>query len=86
MLIMSGNVSKITDRGQISMPAFLRRKMHLKAGQKLRWEAVSETELRVIVEADSVVDPLQALGFGRKVRADAPRRTSDWIHEIREGE
>lgn len=86
VLAMNSDVCTLTERGQISMPASLRRKMHLKAGQKLRWEAVSETEVRVIVEADNIVDPLQALGFGRKVRADVPRRTSDWLHEIREGE
>lgn len=68
------------------MPASLRRKMHLKAGQKLRWEPVSETEVRVIVETDAVADPLKALGFGRTVRADAPRRTAEWMDEIRDGE
>ena len=42
---MNGDVCTLTERGQISMPASLRRKMHLKAGQKLRWESVSETEI-----------------------------------------
>ena len=68
------------------MPASLRRKMHLKAGQKLRWEPISETEVRIIVETDAVADPLKALGFGLKVRADEPRRTAEWMHAIREGE
>tara|TARA_B110000093_G_scaffold158996_1_gene178407 strand:+ start:192 stop:443 length:252 start_codon:yes stop_codon:yes gene_type:complete len=83
---MNGDVCTLTERGQISMPASLRRKMHLKAGQKLRWESVSETEVRIVVEADTVADPLQALGFGRTVRADAPRRTAEWMDEIRDGE
>lgn len=83
---MSGDVCTLTERGQISMPASLRRKMHLKAGQKLRWEPVSETEVRVIVEGDTVVDPLKALEFGRTIRGDAPRRTAEWMREIREGE
>ena len=68
------------------MPASLRRKMHLKTGQKLRWEPVSETEVRIVVEVDAVVDPLQALGFGRQVRTDAPRRTAEWMDDIRDGE
>ena len=83
---MNGQICTLTERGQVSMPASLRRKMHLKAGQKLRWEPVSETEVRIVVETDTVVDPLDALGFGLKVRADEPRRTSEWMREIREGE
>ena len=83
---MDSKICTLTERGQISMPASLRRKMHLKAGQKLRWEPVSETEVRIIVEAETVVDPLEALGFGRTVRDDAPRPTAEWMNEIREGE
>ena len=86
VLVMKSDVSTLTERGQISMPASLRRKMHLKAGQKLRWEPISETEVRVVVENDSVADPLKALGFGLKLRADGPRRTVDWMDEIRGGE
>jgi bifunctional DNA-binding transcriptional regulator/antitoxin component of YhaV-PrlF toxin-antitoxin module len=86
LCFMNGDVCTLTERGQISMPASLRRKMHLKAGQKLRWEPVSETEVRIIVEANDVVDPLKALGFGRTVRCDVPRRTAEWMREIRDGE
>jgi len=59
--------------------------MHLKAGQRLRWEAVSETEVRVVVEADQP-DPLAALGFGPKSRQGVARRTGDWMKELRAGE
>lgn len=83
---MNSQICTLTERGQISMPASLRRKMHLKAGQKLRWEPISETEVRVVVEGDAVVDPLKALGFGLKIRSDGPRRTAEWMDEIREGE
>lgn len=56
--------------------------MHLKAGQKLRWEAVSEREVRIVVEAN----PLKALGFGAALKTGAPRITEEWMCEIREGE
>ncbi|MEN8661691.1 MAG: sporulation regulator [Lentimonas sp.] len=79
-------VCTLTERGQISMPASIRRGMHLKAGQKLRWERISETEMRVVVEADALADPLQALGFGRKLHSGEPRRTSEWMNELRAGE
>ena len=79
------DVCTLTERGQVSMPAALRRKMRLKAGQKLRWECVSETEVRVVVEPDHVADPLGALGFERTFR-EGSRRTSEWMAEIRAGE
>jgi len=44
---VASQVCTLTERGQVSMPAALRRQMHLKAGQRLRWEAVSDTELRI---------------------------------------
>jgi len=67
------------------MPAALRRQMGLKAGQRLRWEAVSDTEVRVVVET-AQPDPLAALGFGPRFRKGAARRTADWMQELREGE
>lgn len=60
--------------------------MGLTAGQILRWEAVSSTEARVIVEPSRAPDPLQALGFGPRVRGEAARRTADWMTEIRDAE
>ena len=43
--------STLTERGQISVPAALRKKMRLKPGQRLRWESISEREARVVVES-----------------------------------
>ena len=48
---MSSQICTLTERGQVSMPAALRRQMQLKAGQRLRWESISETEVRIVVEA-----------------------------------
>jgi len=67
------------------MPANLRRKMHLKPGQRLRWESISESELRVVVEAPTA-DPVAALGLGPKYRKGVARRTADWMQELRAGE
>jgi hypothetical protein len=62
--------------------------MHLKAGQRLRWEAISETEVRIVVEATQP-DPLAALGYGlkkRKTQRRHAKRTADWMEELRAGE
>lgn len=83
---MDGQVCTLTERGQVSMPASLRNKMNLKAGQKLRWEPVSDKEVRVVVESDNEADPLKALGFGAKLQTEAPRTTEEWMREIRAGE
>jgi len=40
----------------------------------------------VIVEPPGAPDPLQALGFGPRLRGAAARRTADWMSEIRDSE
>lgn len=79
------NESTLTERGQISLPAALRRALRLRPGQKLRFEAVSDHEFRVIMAAATAPGPLAALGYARRLRAK-PRRTKDWMKELREGE
>jgi len=78
-------LSTLTKRGQVSIPAALRRQLQLKPGQHLRWEVVSGTEVRMVVEA-AQPDPLLALGFGPKTRKTARRRTADWMQELRAAE
>lgn len=80
-------ISTLTERGQISVPAALRRKMRLEPGQRLRWEAISEREARVIVESTEPAGPLAALGYARKnIGGRKPRRTAEWMKELRAGE
>ena len=77
--------STLTERGQISLPASLRRALRLRPGQKLRFEAVSDHEFRVFAPKKKASGPLAALGYARRLRA-APRPTRDWMKELREGE
>lgn len=78
------NESTLTERGQISLPAALRKAMRLRPGQRLRFEAVSDHEFRVFAPQEKVPGPLSVLGYGRKL--GPPRRTKDWMKELREGE
>jgi len=78
--------STLTERGQISVPAELRKKMRLKPGQRLRWESISEREARVVVETKKAAGPVAALGYARKVGAGKARSTADWMKELRAGE
>jgi AbrB family looped-hinge helix DNA binding protein len=79
--------STITERGQVSIPAELRRDMHLMAGQIVLWEKVSATECRLIVEPRVIIkpDPFAALNFAKE-HGLLQRRSDEVLAELREGE
>jgi len=76
----------ITERGQISIPAEIRRKLSLKPGLKLLWSQVSDSECRIVVKGtkSKPVGAVAMLGYARKFRKT--RRTSEWLKELRAGE
>jgi AbrB family looped-hinge helix DNA binding protein len=80
------NETVVTERGQVSVPASLRKAMGLHAGKKLHWEQVSDREIRVSLQEEQPLGPLAALGYARRMSTKAPRSTTDWMHEIREAE
>jgi bifunctional DNA-binding transcriptional regulator/antitoxin component of YhaV-PrlF toxin-antitoxin module len=67
---MKGIVTILTERGQVSMPAALRKQLDVKPGQLLQWEQVSDDECRVLI----VRHPR---AIAAKVRA--------WIHKTLSG-
>jgi AbrB family looped-hinge helix DNA binding protein len=77
----------ITERGDIAIPAELRREMHLTPGQTLIWQKISPTECRVIVPARSGVkpDPVACLDFAREHGLET-MPTERWMELLREGE
>ena len=83
---MRDQMTTLTERGQVSLPAALRKAMHLRPGQKVRWKLLSESEARLVVESDraEVPGPLAVLGYAKTFRG--PRRTADWMKELRSGE
>jgi AbrB family looped-hinge helix DNA binding protein len=80
------NEATLTERGQISVPAELRKTMNLRPGQRLKFAIVSDCEFRVFTENDAPAGPIAMLGYARKLRAGPRRRTSDWMKELRDGE
>ena len=78
--------STLTERGQISVPASLRKAMKLRPGQRLRFAPVSGYEFRVFTQNDAPPGPVAMLGYARKLRPGPARRTSEWMRELREGE
>jgi AbrB family looped-hinge helix DNA binding protein len=79
------NESTLTERGQISVPAAVRKALHLRPGQRLRFEAVSANEFRVFAAPRKAAGPLSVLGYARNL-GKAPRPTKEWMKELREGE
>jgi bifunctional DNA-binding transcriptional regulator/antitoxin component of YhaV-PrlF toxin-antitoxin module len=77
----------ITERGQISIPARLRREMHLAPGQTLIWQQISPTECRVTVPPKTKVkpDPIGALGFAKEHGLET-MPTEVWMKMLRAGE
>jgi len=75
---------RITERGQVSIPAELRREMHLAPGQTVIWEKVSATECRIIVQATPKVipDPVGALNFAKEHGLET-MPTDEWMRLLR---
>jgi bifunctional DNA-binding transcriptional regulator/antitoxin component of YhaV-PrlF toxin-antitoxin module len=80
------NESTLTERGQISVPAELRKSMRLHTGQRFTWQRISDREMRVVVEEDKPTGPLSVLGYARNLKPDTRRNTDQWMNELREGE
>jgi AbrB family looped-hinge helix DNA binding protein len=77
----------VTERGQVSVPAALRKALGLKPGQKLVWEKVSDRECRVFVARRSKpAGPVAVLGRAKKGRTMGPKTTQEWITLLRAGE
>lgn len=82
---MASKISTVTDRGQVSIPASLRKELSLSQGQRLLWQRSGERELRITVLADDQPKGARAmLGFAKSFRET--RTTADWMAELREGE
>jgi AbrB family looped-hinge helix DNA binding protein len=79
------NLSVVTERGQVSIPANLRQELGIEKGQRLLWERAGEHEIRIVViQEDAPRGATAMLGFARRFRPT--RRTQEWMAELREGE
>jgi len=85
---MSKDVTTLTDRGQVSMPAALRKELALMPGHKLLWQKVSDHECRVkVIKPHAKPKGARAmLGFARRFRPRLVRTTHQWMTELRAGE
>ena len=86
---MKGLLTTLTERGQVSVPASLRKQLKLEAGQRLMWERISDDECRVrIVRHRKGGSAKAMLGFMKCFQTDPslPAGTTGWMKLLREGE
>ncbi len=84
---MNARTTVVTERGQVSIPAAIRKELDLKPGQPLIWEKLSDRECLVRVPRKK--KPLGAkamLGFAARFRGEKGRPTAEWMAELRAGE
>ena len=81
---MSGTITALTERGQVSLPSKIRRQLGLRPGQPLLWRRVSDRELRVIVPRKGQGPSMR--GFMKKYLRRGPGTTAAWLRLLREGE
>ncbi len=82
---MKTMVTTVTERGQISIPAGVRRVLNVKPGERLVWEPSGEHECRVRRVADTPIKGAMAMrGYAKSFRD--VRSTEAWLRELREGE
>ena len=85
MTRMKTMATTVTERGQVSIPATVRKRLNLTPGQRVTWEPISDHECRMKVAPESPILGAKAIFFysSNFLRV---RRTSEWMDEIRQGE
>ena len=82
---MNAVVTTVTERGQVSIPASVRRRMGLRANAKVVWEVRNDGACEVRrVETPTAIGARAVLGWARRYRS--LRRTEDWMRDLRAGE
>ncbi len=82
---MKTMATMVTERGQVSIPAMIRKRLNLISGQRVTWEPISDHECRMRVGGGTHVPGAMAmLGYATKFRR--VRRTREWMADLRKGE
>ncbi len=86
MFSMKTLVTKVTERGQVSIPATIRESMQMTPGTTLLWHRGQDdyTCIITIVRKPQRKGAKAMLGYASTFRK--PRTTAEWMDELREGE
>jgi AbrB family looped-hinge helix DNA binding protein len=84
---MGKQTTVVTERGQVSIPAIIRKELGIKTGQPLVWEKLSDRECLVkIPKKKKAVGATAMIGFAARFRGEKGRRTAQVMAELRAGE
>jgi AbrB family looped-hinge helix DNA binding protein len=83
---MKEAITKLTERGQVSMPSSIRKKLGLLPGHKIIWKYISENEVRIILREFNPKPRGSMRGAMKKIQLGEPGATADWMRVLREGE
>ena len=86
---MKDETTTLTERGQVSVPASIRRAMALEPGQELIWQKLSDNEVRVqVVRRKKAMSARSVIGCAKKRHEERgwPTRTDAWMKVQRAGE
>lgn len=84
---MRKQTTVVTERGQVSIPAAIRKELGLKTGQPLIWEKISDRECLVrIPRKKKPLGAVAMIGFAARFRGEKGRPTTEVMAELREGE
>jgi AbrB family looped-hinge helix DNA binding protein len=82
---MKNSISTVTERGQVSIPAAIRRQAGIVAGEQLVWQCDGEGMIRVSKSpAVAVKGAMHMRGFAKHFRETLT--TGQWMQELRAGE
>ena len=79
-------VTKVTERGQVSIPSSIRERLELRPGTSLLWSVGNDryTCMITIVRKPQRKGARAMLGYAATY--SKPRTTAEWMKELREGE
>ena len=83
---MKTMVTRVTERGQVSIPASIRESMQMEPGTTLLWNRGPDRYTCVVTIVHKPVrkGAMAMLGYASTFRK--PRTTAEWMDELREGE
>ena len=86
MVRMKTLVTKVTERGQVSIPASIRESMQMTPGTMLLWNCGPDHYTCSITIVRKHVRKGARAMLGYAATYSKPRTTEEWMKELREGE
>lgn len=80
-------ITVIGERGQISVPAALRRLLRLKPGQRVHWQANAQGQIRLkVLSASPAPGPRAVFGYAQRFSPSRRKSSDQVLRELRAGD